>query len=271
MRNPTWLRNLGLSAPPFSKDIADKDLWLPTSRKDVVDELVEALHDRQHALIVGDAGVGKTCTLRALRRQLPESGFRLTYCHNATLGRRDFYRHICLALNLPAKAAAASVFWELQHHVRDLARDKLHPVFMLDEAQLMQDQVLQHLHVLANYEWDQQPLLSLLLVGLPDLWRRLCVGIHRSLWSRIHCRIALETAKPEDTNEYVAYRLGLVGGKPSLLASDALTLLHETTSGQLRDIDRLATSSLRIAGRRKLKVVDRDIMLDVIEADSSPD
>jgi type II secretory pathway predicted ATPase ExeA len=34
-----------------------------------------------------------------------------------------------------------------------------------------QQQVLEHLHVLANYQWDQKPLLSLVLVGLPELWR----------------------------------------------------------------------------------------------------
>jgi len=271
MRTPAWLRNLNLSAPPFAKSIDDKDLWLPTSRQEVVDELVEALHERQHALVVGDPGVGKTCTLRALRRRLPSSGFRLTYCHNTTLGRRDFYRQICMTLNLPTKATAASVFFELQKHVQTLAGEKTHPVFMLDEAQLMQDQVLKHLHVLANFEWDSEPLMSLVLVGLPELWRRLCVGVHRSLWSRIHCRIALEPAKPEDTNEYITHRLALVGGKPSVFSSEALSLLHETTLGQLRDIDRLATTSLRAAGRRKLKVVDRELMLDVIEADSSPD
>ncbi|WP_239470933.1 hypothetical protein [Archangium violaceum] len=39
-----------------------------------------------------------------LRHRLPHSGFRLTYCHNATLGRRDFYRQLCLALGLkPAR------------------------------------------------------------------------------------------------------------------------------------------------------------------------
>lgn len=271
MRTPTWLRSLGFSSPPFAKNIEDKDLWLPSSRKAVVDELVEAIHDRQHALVVGDPGVGKTCTLRALRRRLPSTGFRLNYCHNATLGRRDFYRQLCMTLNLPAKATAGSVFFELQHHVETLASDKVHPVFMLDEAQLMQDQVLKHLHVLANFEWDREPLMSIVLVGLPELWRRLCVGVHRSLWSRIHCRIALEPAKPEDTNEYVAHRLALVDGKPSVFSSEALALLHETTLGQLRDIDRLATASLRTAGRRKLKVVDRELMLDVIETDSSPD
>ncbi len=271
MRSPAWLRHFAFKEAPFSKDLDDKDLWLPSSRKDLVDDLVDALADRQHAVIVGEPGVGKTCILRALRMRLPDSGFRLTYCHNATLGRRDFYRQLCLALGLPVKATAAGVFCALSHHVHELARDHVHPVFLLDEAQLMRDEVLQHLHILSNYSWDQKPLLSIVLVGLPDLWRRLSLGLHRSLWSRIHCRVSLEHASPEDTAEYITYRLERVGGKPSLFASDALALLHEATAGQLRDIDRLATACLRNAGRKKLQRVDVELLQDALDADTQLD
>src|SRR5206468_1854605 len=80
---------------PFSKEIPDTDLWLPPSKQALCAELVEALGERQSVLLVGEPGVGKTCVLRALRHQLPQAGFRLTYCANATLGRRDFYRMLC--------------------------------------------------------------------------------------------------------------------------------------------------------------------------------
>ena len=79
-RQPKWLSHFGLSAPPFSKDLEDDQLWLPTSKLALVDELVEALDAREHVLLVGEPGVGKTCTLRALRRRLSETDFRLTYC-----------------------------------------------------------------------------------------------------------------------------------------------------------------------------------------------
>ena len=149
-RQPQWLRHFGLSAPPFSKDLEDEQLWLPESKRGLVDELVEALEAREHVLLVGEPGVGKTCTLRALRQRLPETDFRLTYCHNATLGRRDFYRQLCLALGLSPKATAAAVFHAVSNHVEELGRERVHPVFLLDEAHLLRQQVLEHLHVLAN-------------------------------------------------------------------------------------------------------------------------
>lgn len=118
-----FVSHFGFKDAPFSKEIPDSDLWLPPSKQSVVDELIEALEERASVLLVGEPGVGKTCVLRALRHKLPQSGFRLTYCHNATLGRRDFYRQLCLALGLAPSATAAAVFYAVSMHVEDLGRN----------------------------------------------------------------------------------------------------------------------------------------------------
>lgn len=246
------------------------DLWSPSSKLALVDELVEAIEAREHALLVGEPGNGKTCTLRALRRRLPETDYRLTYCHNATLGRRDFYRQLCLALGLSPKATAAAVFHSVSSHVEELGRQRVHPVFLLDEAHLLQQQVLEHLHVLANYQWDQKPLVSLVLVGLPELWSMLALRKNRSLWSRIHCRLSIEAPSVADTTEYVEHRLRRAGASKPLLGADALTILHEATHGQMRDIDRIATNALRAAARRKQSIVDRELLEGVLERDQQP-
>jgi type II secretory pathway predicted ATPase ExeA len=237
----------------------------------IVDELVEATRERGHVVLTGEPGVGKTCVLRAARRCLPEEGFRLTYCHNATLGRRDFYRQLCLALGLSPKATAAAVFYSVTSHVEELARNRVHPIFLLDEGHLLHQDVLEHLHVLTNYEWDSQPLLSLVLVGLPELWGRLLLSKNRSLWSRIHTRLNLGEALPEDTNEYIAYRLKRAGAASSTFSTDALAMLHEATQGRLRDIDRLATAALRRAAKKKHKIVDRDLIAQTLDAERRPD
>lgn len=265
MTLPRWLGHFGLNDIPFSKDIIDRDLWVPSSRKAIVDDLVEGCQERGHISLVGEPGIGKTCVLRAARQRLPDSGFRLTYCHNATLGRRDFYRQLCMAIGLHPKATAAAVFYAVSEHVKALDTEKLHPVFLLDEAHLLNQQVLEHLHILSNYGWDSSPLLSLVLVGLPELEERLHLRKNRSLWSRIHTRLNLGESRPEDTNEYVQHRLSLAGCTRALLDSDALALLHEASGGRLRDIDRIAAEALKRAARRKLKHVDRQLIAGVLD------
>ena len=264
--NESFFRALGLAASPFSKEIADSDLWLPPSKQSLVEELCEAVHERAQVVLVGEPGAGKTCVLRALRHTLPEAGFRLTYCHNATLGRRDFYRQLCLALGLSPAATAAAVFFAVSSHIQELGKEQIHPVLLLDEAHLLHQDTLDHLHVLLNYEWDSRALLSLILVGLPELKDRLELRKNRSLYSRIHRRLSVAPMTSDDTSAYVRMRLSRVGCDRELFTSEALVTLHEATGSSLREIDRLATAALREAARRKKRLVERDIMARVVGA-----
>jgi type II secretory pathway predicted ATPase ExeA len=264
---PAWLGYFGFKEAPFSKEVIDAELWLPSSKTALVDELCEALSDKASVSLVGEPGVGKTCVLRALRHRLPSAGFSLTYCHNATLGRRDFYRQLCLALGLTPSATAAAVFYAVTTHVEQLGQNRLHPVFLLDEAHLLQQDVIDHLHILLNYQWDSKSLLSLVLIGLPELEKRLSRVHHRSLFSRIHTRLRVDPLTPEDTAEYLRFRLAHVGCDKELFASDAIAMLHESANGAHRDIDRLATAALRETARKKRKLVEREVLSHIVDSD----
>ena len=260
----------GLSHPPFTKEISDQELWLPPSKQSMVDDLVDAIESRQSVLLAGEAGVGKTCVLRALRQRLSKDRFRLTYCHNATLGRRDFYRQLCLALGLSPKATAASVFYTITTQVQELAQSRVHPVFLLDEAHLLHPDVLGHLHILLNYEWDSKALLSIVLVGLPELEDRLALSTHRPLLSRLHARLHIDPVTRDDSEEYLRYRLKLAGCERELFPRDAVALLHEASSGAHRELDRLASLALREAARKKRKLVDQEMIRELLDRQARP-
>ena len=254
-----------LTQAPFTKEVSDGDLWLPPSKQTLVDELVETLHGRHSALLVGEPGVGKTCVLRALRQRLPRERFRLTYCHNATLGRRDFYRQLCVALGLAPKATAAAVFYAVTAQVQELAAARVHPVFLLDEAQLLHSDVLAHLHILLNYEWDSRALLSVVLIGLPELEDRLALSTHKSLLTRLQTRLRIEPVHPADSADYLRHRLKLAGCERELFPQDAVALLHEASQGAPRELDRMASLCLREAARRKRKLIDAETVRAVLE------
>jgi type II secretory pathway predicted ATPase ExeA len=263
-----YLSHFGLSADPFAKDIADAELWLPPSKLSLVEDLTEAMHARASAVLTGEPGVGKTCVLRALRHALAPANFRLVYCQNTTVGRRDFYRHLCLALGLAKAATAGDLFLSVSAHVEDLAKERVCPVFLVDEAHLLHQDTLDHLHILLNYQWDQKPLLSLVLIGLPDLEDRLRLRRNRSLYSRIHHRFALGSLLPDDTADYIRARLARVGATKDIFAVDALAILHEAAGSSLRDTDRLATAALRASARKKKKLVERDVLTRILQSES---
>ena len=245
---------------PFDKELPDEALWLDPDRIDAIDRLVDAVRARQHALVLGEPGAGKNCVLRGLRARLPSVHYRLNYVAHVSLGRSDFYKQVCLALGIECKLMPATLYAAIQNNLAALARERVHPVLVLDEAHLMPDSSLSTLHVLANFQWDAEPVVSIVLVGLPDLGDRLKLGIHRSLLTRIGHRIEITPATPEQTATYVHKRVEDAGARAALFSPDALAVLHELTGGVLRSVDVLADASLRLAAHQKKKLVDRTIV-----------
>jgi general secretion pathway protein A len=263
-----YLAAFNLSAEPFTKELPDSELWLPPSKQTLRDEILDAAHSHQHVVLTGEPGAGKTCLVRSVRHDLEPQTFRLTYCHNVTVSRRDFYRQLCAALGLPrCHLNAGDLFVAVANCVQDLAREHLFPVLLIDEAHLLHQDTLDHLHIMSNFDWDSKALLSLILVGLPELDERLRLRRNRSLYSRVHCRLSIGSLEPQDTADYIRMRLHRVGCDREIFSSDALAMIHEAAAGSLRDIDRVATGALRAASRKKRKMVERDIITRVCQSE----
>jgi type II secretory pathway predicted ATPase ExeA len=250
----------GLRRRPFDKDVPDEGLWLDDGRKDAIDRLTDAVTAREHAIVLGEPGVGKNCVVRGLRARLSPVHFRLTYLAHVSLGKRDFYKQICMALGIECKLMPATLYASIQQNLAALARERVHPILVLDEAHLIPDSSLGTLHVIANFNWDAEPVVSLVLIGLPELGERLKLGVHRSLLTRIGHKIEIAPATPDDTAKYVRARLDPAGARTELFAPDALVILHELTGGVLRSVDVLAGATLRVAAHRKLKIIDRSVV-----------
>ena len=123
---------------------------------------------------------------------------------------------------------------------------------------------------LLNHAWDSRALLSLVLVGLPELEGRMALRYHTSLLTRIHHCFLIEPATVDDTAEYLSFRLGRAGADHEIFSRESVAALHEVVSGSLREIDRLPSAALRETARRKRKLVDRDTIARVAESLTCP-
>lgn len=257
----------GLRRAPFDKDLPAESLWLDESREQAIDTLLDAVTHRRHALVTGEPGVGKTTVLRALHGRLSPVHHRCFYLPYVTLSPRDFTRQLCRALGLEVKATPAAMFDALQREAHKLHNEhRVHPVLVLDECHLMPDRTLSHLHILANFNWDSEPLMSLVLVGLPELHDKLRLGVHRSLLTRLSVKVELQPATAQRTQAYVRQRLADAGAKAELFTPDGLGVLHELSGGLLRSVDVLAQASLRLAAHQDIKLVDRQLVVRAFHA-----
>src|SRR6202043_2324361 len=84
-------------------------------------------------------------------------------------------------------------------------------VLVIDEAHQMPTAVLEEIRMLTNVETNQEKLVQVLLVGQPELDRKLDSFELRQLKQRIAIRCQLEPLGEEETRQYIERRLNLAG------------------------------------------------------------
>lgn len=251
------MNRFGLARLPFTKEIAAEDLFDLKSHGDAIARLKAAVEARASAVLTGEAGVGKTCVLRGLERTLNPSRYRLTYLHHTGVSPRDFYRQLSVALGLEPKAHPSAMFRQLQAHIEELADEqKVHPILLIDEAQLLPTSMLEQLHILLNYRMDSRAFLSVILVGLPELRERLARNLLSSLSTRLPVRIHLEPLAAEYVGGYLCHRMKAAGSTQEVFSEDAALCIREASGGVLRKIDVLAHHCLEAVVRGKGSLVD---------------
>ncbi len=259
------LNRYGLTGPPFSKEVASGNLLAFADTEDIRARLRAAIEGKASAVLTGEAGVGKTCLLRSLEEDLNPSRYKVTYIHNAGVNRRDFYRQLSSALGLEPKANAAALFRQVQTQIEELADEqKIHPVLVLDEAQLLPVQVLEHLHVLLNFHRDSRAFLSVILIGLPELRERLGRNILSSLSTRLPVRVHLDPLDVAQVGSYLRHRMKVSGCAQEVFSEDALLCIREATGGVLRKIDLLAHTCLELTCEGKGTLVDGKTVQDAV-------
>lgn len=257
----------GLIRPPFTKEIQPSEMLQMPHLQEAFLALKAAVEGQTSAVMTGDSGCGKTCVWRALEEDLSQGRYRVHYLSNSAVNRRDFYRQLSTALGLEAHSSFAALYHSVSLHIQELAgQHRLHVVIALDEAHMLNTQVLEHLHILGNFCRDSKPWLSLILMGLPDLREMLKRNILASLIARIPIRIQIPALDAEQVKLYVRHRMNNAGCRRDVFSDDALLLIAKATRGLMRRVDILGEHCLNIALKAKSNIVDATVVQKGIQA-----
>jgi len=249
--------HFGFHTEPCTREIpVQHHLRLPQ-----YDEALEGLRDavqrRQSAALIAPAGTGKTQVVRALADQLPEARYRVRYVKVTDLSKRDMCREIACAAGCEPRGTYNGLVRALQARFSDhVDVDGLRPVLVLDEAHDMRADVLGILRVLTNFDYDSRLVLSIVLVGQPELAAMLRRPQLEAVARRMAHYATLRPLSRDETVQYVKHRCVVAGATDVPFDAGALDAIHEIGGGNLRAIDRLVGKSLLLAARADAKAVD---------------
>ena len=140
-------------------------------------------------------------------------------------------------------------------------------VVVLDEAQNLDNNVLEAVRMLSNYETPREKLIHLVLAGQPQLAEKLASPELVQLRQRISMISQLNPFTVEETQQYIDHRLRVAGYKFAvpLFSSAAVRFIRKYTQGIPRNINNVCFNAMSIGFVEKQRTIDERIILEVID------
>jgi type II secretory pathway predicted ATPase ExeA len=266
MKHREMLSYFGLTAVPFTKEIATKDLQrLPSVERNLAAARL-LVDTRGIGVITGKAGTGKSCLLRLLADSLPPGLYKSFYVCHSSVGIVEFYTHLVTIFGLEACYRRATMFRELKDHILAMnTTSHIHPVLLIDESHLLNNDILAEIRLLTNYHIDSMNALSVVLCGAETLSRRFGLSMLEALANSITITISVDSLPKEETFSYVESRVAACGLKSPLFTKNAMELLHQAAGGILRTIGTIASAALLKAFLAKSSQVEAEHVQAVIQ------
>jgi len=237
-------QHFGLTAKPFGKTPDPSFLFESRQHKEALARLEYAVEEKELALLVGDIGSGKTTLSRALIDRVGETR-PVILLINPRLTPTQLLRAVARGLGAEPARFRNDLLDQIHTKLYELYEQQREPVLLIDEAQLIPSKAtFDEIRLLTNFQLDDQNLLSVVLIGQPELEERLERGAYEPLRQRIGMRYSLGPLSLDETIDYIEHRIRVAGGTRNPFSREAMAEIHALSGGIPRLINTLATTSL---------------------------
>lgn len=255
-----------LKGRPFMKTPDPAYLFPSRQHEEALARLQLAVSEREVAVLAGQIGCGKTLLTRALVDSLGEEADPVLII-NPNVSAFQLLMQIARGLGLEeGHRRRRDVVDAIQTRLFEKFEQGRLPVIIIDEAQLIPaKEVFDELRLLTNFQLDDQNLFALILVGQPELLKRLKGRGYTAFRQRVGVLFKLGPLSLEETHEYILHRLRKAGGRANLFSPQAIAAIHAGSEGVPRVINHLATNALMEGMGREAGQISAEIIEDVIK------
>jgi type II secretory pathway predicted ATPase ExeA len=246
----------GFRDKPFGKTPNPAYLYESPQHREALARLEYAVEEKELAVLTGEVGSGKTTLSRALIDRIAEDR-TVVLIINPRLSPSQLLRTIATGLGLTPKHFRNDLLDQIHSRLFELYEEKREPVVIIDEAQLIPTRAtFDEIRLLTNFQLDDENLLSVILIGQPELEKRLGHRSLAALSQRVGIRYSLTPLDRVETQRYIDHRIRKAGGERNPFTETAVLRIHELTGGVPRLINTVCNTALLDAFGEEVAQVD---------------
>jgi general secretion pathway protein A len=261
-----------LKDKPFEELCDTRFFFESEDHREALDRMLYVVNDRNMnmGLLTGEVGSGKTLTKNVLNHSLSRNHFEVISFENSSFNFNDIlfdivsritFRDARLAFMQEEIAARNDKYLLIQQLKKKLEilffEEKRHLVIIFDEAQQIEEHVLDEIKNLTNLASPTQNFLSIFFVGQPELREK--IRLVKQVDQRIFLRFHLNNLDFSGSTKYIQHRLRVAGlEKGSCFTSLAYEMIFRTTGGVPREINRFCKLALNYGFAKNLSEISRE-------------
>ncbi len=256
----------GLNTLPFENVPDPRFLYRSSQHEEALMRLMYATKTQKGAsMLTGEIGCGKTTLSRVYIQELSSDEYEIGLIANPCLSPTDFLKEILFQLGVEKSFADKT---EMLHVLNEKMLDNLKngkkTIVIIDEAQAIESETtLEELRLLLNFQLNDQFLVTLILIGQPELRER--VTSIKQLDSRISIRYHLHNLDLNDTMKYILFRLKVAGLKKNIITKEAIEKIYSYTNGVPREINNICDLALLDGFSTKAELINTKIIQKLID------
>lgn len=242
-----YLNFYGFNEKPFNLTPDPRFIYYSRTHRESLETILRSISKREAIVALsGEVGTGKTTLIRSILEQIPPS-VQVALISHTLLTARGLLKYICQTFSINCKSKNRSVLnATLEAFLVKTYHNGGQVLLIIDEAQNLKSEVLDQLYSFINFRKNYTLLFQILLVGQPELLKKLEQPANAKLAQCIQTHCQLIRLSLIETKEYILHRLLKAGKKQpeSLFHPDAIESIYEFTSGTPRLINILCDNAL---------------------------
>jgi len=256
----------GLKMKPFSKTPDPRFLYMSKAHAEALARLQYGVEEKEFIILTGEIGSGKTTLSRALIDSL-NSSHQIVLIINPRLSPTNLLKALATKIGIGQPPRSRNdILEEVYSSLYNHYTEGRVPVIIIDEAQLIPSkETFEELRLLTNFQLDDVNLFSLILIGQPDLRKRLEGKGYQSLRQRVGLLYHLGGLTEEEVSAYISHRMSVAGREEKTFTDGAIRAIHRYTDGIPRKINNLCNYALLEGFGKGVNLIEEDIIEDVAE------